>query len=235
MNKTAEEATAFLEELIPLVQGHNAYIAAPYTALSALSSYPHPQSIRIGAQNMSRYVEGAYTGEISIRMLQEFNIDFVILGHSERRHLFFESDAVIREKVHLALSEKLLPILCIGETLEERRAGQMDQVLKRQIESALSGVNIGGGKELVLAYEPVWAIGTGEAATPDIAEEAHRHCRKCLAEIVGKNSADSITILYGGSVKASNAQELLEEPNIDGFLVGGASLDPKSFAEIVKS
>ncbi|MDN3504076.1 MAG: triose-phosphate isomerase [Rhabdochlamydiaceae bacterium] len=233
MNKTEKEALLFMDEFAPLLKkGQEAYIAAPFTSLPALVSHETSASIFIGAQNMSQHKNGAFTGEVSIKMLRSLGVQFVILGHSERRHIFGETDEMLKAKVDLAVDEDIPFIFCIGETLEQRESGQMEQVLRRQISSALKGKSGADLKKIILAYEPVWAIGTGKAATPQMADEAHNYCRTILSEIVSKNFAESITILYGGSVKPENSKELLGQSHIDGFLVGGASLDPQSFAKL---
>ena len=231
MHKTASEAKAFIDAFIPLVEGLEAYIAAPFTSLYNVVG---SKGLKIGAQNMSEHREGAFTGEISVSMLKELGVQFVVLGHSERRHVFGETDAMIAAKVALAIEEGMPIILCVGEKIEERKGGLMKEVLKRQLSTALQNITIPDGYELVIAYEPVWAIGTGEAATPEMADEAHLYCREVLSDLIGKNRAQSTTILYGGSVKPQNAKELIEKEQINGFLVGGASLEPQSFATIVK-
>ena len=188
-----------------------------------------------GAQNMHFETKGAYTGEVSGEMLLSVGVKAVILGHSERRHIFNEDDALINKKVRHALEIGLVPILCIGELLEERKAGKTEEVLKNQIAGSLKDVTIDNPQRLVIAYEPVWAIGTGVNATPEQAQEAHVFVRKLLTTIFGENIAGNIRILYGGSVKPDNAQSLLSQPDVDGALVGGASLEADSFEKIVRS
>ena len=178
--------------------------------------------------------EGAFTGEIASLMLKEAGASFVILGHSERRTLFGETDEGIQRKVSRALADDLTPVVCIGETLEEREEGKTEIVLKRQIASALQGIQKKDAEKILLAYEPVWAIGTGKSATPELAQEVHAAIRSELAHLFGKHLAALIPILYGGSVKPENAYKLMAKDDIDGLLVGGASLDPQSYAAIVK-
>lgn len=182
---------------------------------------------------MSEHYEGAYTGEISVKMLKSLGVQFVLIGHSERRQLYHEGETQIASKVKIALQEEMPFILCVGETFEEYQNGKTEEVLKHQLTSALHGIHSVDFHNIILAYEPIWAIGTGEAATPQLANQRHSYCRQVLEEMIGKNFAQSLTILYGGSVKPENAKELLNESEIDGFLVGGASLDPQSFAKIV--
>lgn len=232
MNKASGEVQTFLKKLSQQIGARRAYIAPSFTQVSLAASLANSQ-ITIGAQNMSEHAKGAYTGEVSLDMLKGAGAEFVILGHSERRHIYGESDEVIRKKVELAQRECFSFIICIGETIEERKGGQMEQVLKRQIASALQGIEGLSPDQLMLAYEPVWAIGTGEAATPEMANSAQEYCRHLIEEMIGKNFSDSLRILYGGSVKPGNAAELLDQPHIDGFLIGGASLEADSFAQII--
>ena len=239
MYKTIEEAVDYVETLAPLVQKSQAavYLAVPFTAI-----YPAAQRVKeldapliIGAQNMNDASEGAFTGEIASRMLVDAGAQFVILGHSERRHLFHEKDALINKKVKRALSEKLPPIVCVGETLEERTEDRWEEVLKAQILQSLKGLTTKAMGSVILAYEPVWAIGTGKVAEPQDAEAAHQFCRSVIAEKWGEKAADQISILYGGSVKPENAPDLMTQDNVDGLLVGGASLLPQAFSQIINS
>ena len=234
MYKTAREATDYIEDLIPLVEKckANILISVPFTSIAPAANFAKDSPIAIGAQNMNDAREGAFTGEIAALMLKEAGASFVILGHSERRHVFKETNEFIHKKVLRALQDDLIPILCVGETLKEREEGKTEKVLKEQISSALEGVPTEDAGRLILAYEPVWAIGTGKTATSKIAEEAHAFCREVLSELFGKRKAGVISILYGGSVKPENAAELVSKKNIDGVLVGGASLDPQTFAKI---
>jgi triosephosphate isomerase len=193
------------------------------------------QTIRIGAQNMHWEKSGAFTGEVSATMLRALYVRYVILGHSERRSLFGETDEIVNRKVKAALDAGLRPIFCIGESLHERDSDQFKQVLESQIRKGLDGVSSRDLTEVILAYEPCWAIGTGRTATPAQAEEAHAFIRSVLAALSDGATADRIRIQYGGSVKPDNVESLMREKNIDGLLVGGASLDPRSFAQIIRS
>ena len=234
MYKTSREATDYIEELLPLVKDASAsiYLSVPYTSIAPSSAFAKNTNVVIGAQNMNDVREGAFTGEIASLMLKEAGAEFVILGHSERRQIFGETDALIQRKVTRALSDDIQPILCVGETLEERDSGRMEEVLETQIRSALDGIPKEEVSKVILAYEPVWAIGTGLAATAEMAEEAHSFCRKVLHKLYGKKVSSYLSIVYGGSVKAENTAELIGQENVDGVLVGGASLDPKTFAKI---
>lgn len=234
MYKTAREATDYIEALSPKVAKckANIFLAVPYTSIASAAHYAKDTNIVVGAQNMNDSREGAFTGEIAGLMLKEAGAAFVILGHSERRHIFGETDAFINRKVLRALQDDLIPVLCVGETWKEREAGKTEAVLKKQIETALEGVPKEDASRLILAYEPVWAIGSGKAATPAMAEEAHTFCRKSLEEIFGKKKAASLSILYGGSVKPENVGALMARKDVDGVLVGGASLDPDALAQI---
>lgn len=234
MYKTSREATDYIEELSSQLEGckANIYLSVPFTSIAAASHFAKDTSIVVGAQNMHEAREGAFTGEIASGMLKEAGAQFVILGHSERRHIFGETDEMIRQKVLRALSDDLQPILCVGETLKEREAGVEEEVLRRQICACLENLSAQGVGNLILAYEPVWAIGTGKVATADIAQKAHAFCRTVLNEIFGKRKGGSIAILYGGSVNPQNVKDLIDQKDIDGVLVGGASLDPATFAKI---
>ncbi|NPA48734.1 MAG: triose-phosphate isomerase [Thermodesulfobacteria bacterium] len=236
MHKTIAETLAYIEAFKPLVAGvedRDIMLAPPFTALDAAQRALEGSRISLGAQNCHWEEEGAFTGEISARMLADIGVTYVILGHSERRHIFGETDEMIRQKVAAVLRHELVPILCIGETLEEREAGKTFSVLERQLKEGLKGLSAGDLKDLVIAYEPVWAIGTGKTASPEQAEEAHAFCRRLLAEMFGADFAEKIRILYGGSVKPENIVGLMARPDIDGALVGGASLKPDVFARIV--
>lgn len=209
-------------------------IAPPFTALAKLSELlSRSQKAWLAAQNMYCETSGAFTGEISPTMLRELFVRYVILGHSERRQIFGESNELINRKLLLALKSGLRPILCIGETLEERDAGRLVEILETQLRGCLQSVSPEQADSIVIAYEPVWAIGTGRNATPDQAQQAHKECRRIITEILGQQAAESMRVLYGGSVKPANAHDLLAQPDIDGALVGGASLDPRGFAHIV--
>ncbi|MEJ5185151.1 MAG: triose-phosphate isomerase, partial [Rectinemataceae bacterium] len=191
-------------------------------------------NILLGAQNMGPEEQGAHTGEVSVLMLKDVGVSVVILGHSERRHTYGENDQLINRKVRLALQHGLEVILCIGETLEEREAGRLEEVIRTQLEGGLAGVGIEQLSRVTLAYEPVWAIGTGRNATPEDADAVHAFCRRVIAQLYNQEAAASITIQYGGSVKPENAAALMAKPNIDGALVGGASLKAESFVPIAR-
>lgn len=238
MYKTLEETRAFFRAFLPNVKDIDwldIVIAPPFTVLfeacAQLRAYPN---IRIAAQNMYFEDEGAYTGEISPAMIKDLGVTHVILGHSERRHIFHEDDDLIGKKVEAALAKGLCPILCVGETLEQRQAHETNDVLARQLEGALGRVNESIAHHLVIAYEPVWAIGTGKTATPELAQEAHETIRKWMAEKFTSTIAENLRILYGGSVKPANVAGLMAQADIDGALVGGASLDALSFEKIVR-
>lgn len=239
MNMTIAETQTFLEAFrleVEEVSAVEIVIAPPFTALSKLSELlGGSQKIRLGAQNFYFERSGAYTGEVSATMLRELFVKYVIVGHSERRQIFGETDALINKKVLAAHASELKPILCVGETLEEREAGSEKQVLETQLRGGLAGVSAEQLLETVIAYEPVWAIGTGKTATSAQAQDAHAHVRSILETLSDKTTASKVRIQYGGSVKPANARELLTQPDIDGALVGGASLEVRSFAEIVKA
>lgn len=239
MNMTASEAASFMEDLaleLKNFEGAEVVIIPPFTALPRLSEVVSGMSgITIGAQNMWHEASGAFTGEISAGMLREFFTRYVVLGHSERRTIFGETDEIVNKKVKAAHAASLRPILCIGETLAERDAGKHHEVLARQLKGSLAGLDTEQMLDTVLAYEPVWAIGTGRTASPEQAQEAHAFIRKTLAEMFDAATAAKVRIQYGGSVKPDNAKELLHQADIDGALVGGASLDPRSFAKIVQA
>jgi triosephosphate isomerase (TIM) len=236
MYKTRPEAAAFADSLPPLIVGEldqvEVVICPPFTALALTVERLATTRIRVAAQNMHFERSGAFTGEISPPMLVELGADGVIVGHSERRRIFGETDAALARKVPAALAAGLVPILCVGETLEQREAGQTEDVLRRQLEAELAGVADDELERVVIAYEPVWAIGTGHNATPEQAAEAIAHIRSLVAAR-SDPAAKAIRILYGGSVKPENAAELLAPDGIDGALVGGASLEPADFAAIV--
>ncbi|MCE5318326.1 MAG: triose-phosphate isomerase [Parachlamydia sp.] len=234
MYKTIEEAALYFKVFEPLVRGSRLYVylAVPFTAIKTMADLAKESAIVIGAQNMNDAEEGAITGEISARMLKEAGARFVILGHSERRRLFHERDDFINRKVKRALADGLQPILCAGETQSEREQGLTEEVLRRQIHEGLAGVDRMHAARLIVAYEPAWAIGSLQAATPEMTCEAHRICRAELNALFS-DEAERIPILYGGSVKLDNAQALIAQPNVDGFLVGTASLSVESFAKIV--
>lgn len=237
MNMTSSEVAPYLEVFRQETEKLNdvdIVLIPPFTAIAKASEIlGGTQKIRIGAQNMSPEAKGAYTGEISATMLRDLFVRYVLVGHSERRRLFGETDELVRRKLVTALASELRPILCVGETLEERQAGQEKAVLEGQLRGALEGLTPEQISEVIVAYEPVWAIGTGLTATPEQAQEAHLFIRDYLGKLAGTSLANKARILYGGSVTPANAKELMSQPDIDGALVGGASLDPRGFAEIV--
>lgn len=210
-------------------------VCPPFTSLETASTLTKDSSISVGAQNMYFEENGAYTGEISADMLLSVGCEYVILGHSERRTIFKESDELINKKIKKALSKGLKPIFCIGETLQEREEDRTKKVIEVQVKQGLVGVTAEDFKNIILAYEPVWAIGTGKTASPAQAQEVHKFIRSLLAELYGKEVADATVIQYGGSVKPENAKELIAQPDIDGALVGGACLKAASFIEIIKA
>jgi triosephosphate isomerase len=237
MNMTSSEVAPYLEvfrQETDKVNDIDIVLIPPFTAIAKASEIlGGAQKIRLGAQNMSPEAKGAYTGEISATMLRDLFVRYVLVGHSERRRLFGETDELVRRKLVTALASELRPILCVGETLEERQAGQEKAVLEGQLRGALEGMTPDQISEVIVAYEPVWAIGTGLTATPEQAQEAHLFIRDYLGKLAGTSLANKARILYGGSVTPTNAKELMSQPDIDGALVGGASLDPRGFAEIV--
>jgi triosephosphate isomerase len=209
-------------------------VCPPSVYIAAVADAIRGKGVEVGGQNMYHEASGAFTGEISPAMLLDVGARYVILGHSERRHIFKESDADVNKKTHAALAVGLAPIVCVGELLEEREAGKTGQVIQTQFDGSLAGITEAQIQGIVIAYEPVWAIGTGKVATPEQAEEVHADLRRLLAKRYNKSVAEQVRILYGGSVKASNAGELLKQPNIDGALVGGASLKVDEFLGIAK-
>ncbi|HLQ51441.1 MAG TPA: triose-phosphate isomerase [Terriglobales bacterium] len=237
MYKTPQQAEAFVGGFLPLVHGHTRdeiVICPPYVSIPALTELLRDTNVGLGGQNMYWEKEGAYTGEISAAMLLSVGCTHVILGHSERRQYFGETDETVNRRLKAALAAGLTSIVCIGEVLEEREAGITNDVLRRQCENALRGISGEQVAKFTIAYEPVWAIGTGKTATPEIAVDAHRVIRKQAALALGDEAAQKLRILYGGSIKPENTKALMSQEEIDGGLVGGASLDPKSFAAIVK-
>jgi triosephosphate isomerase len=236
MFKTIAETKAFFGEFRPLVAGFSdveIVVAPPFTTIAAAVEAARHSNIGVAAQDMYWEGEGAFTGEVSAGMIKDAGAGYVIIGHSERRRLFGETDGTVNRKLVAALAADLTPIVCIGETLEERDGGKTLDVLDRQIEAGLKDLTTTQVAGLVLAYEPVWAIGTGRNATPAQAGEAHAHIRARIREWFSSPAAEQCHILYGGSVKPGNIRELIALPDVDGALVGGASLDPKGFFEIV--
>jgi triosephosphate isomerase (TIM) len=237
MYKTPEQTREFFSEFLPMVTGHDRdeiVVCTPDIDLAAGLESAKGSKIAVGAQNVHWKNEGAFTGETSAAMLLALGVTHVIIGHSERRQYFCETDDTVNMRLKTALEAGLTPICCVGEVLEEREAGATDDVLRRQCVRAFHAVSAKKAEKLVVAYEPVWAIGTGKTATPEIAAEAHAVIRREAAEIFGEEFAAKLRILYGGSVKPENASALMSQEEIDGALVGGASLEPKSFAAIVK-
>jgi triosephosphate isomerase len=235
MHKTVREAEEFIAAFLPRVssvQGVDIGVCPPYLALQALVDSTRGSRVEVYAQNMHHAAEGAFTGEVSAPMLLEASVHGVILGHSERRELFGETDRALQLKVPAALAAGLVPILCVGETEEEREAGDTERKLRHQVQEDLARVETDRLGDVVIAYEPIWAIGTGRVATPDQAQEAIAFVRALVADR-SREQAQRTRVLYGGSVKAENAGELLGLPDVDGALVGGASLDPEGFAAIV--
>jgi triosephosphate isomerase len=235
MHKTVAEAAAFVDALLPRIAAtqNDVVICPPFTALTAVVERRYGTAVKVAAQNMHEEDLGAFTGEVSAPMLVELDVEAVVLGHSERRQYFNETDEALARKVSAALAAGLEPILCVGESEEARDAEQTEGVLERQLQTDLAAVESSRLAEVVVAYEPIWAIGTGRTATPEQAQEACAFIRDVLRE--GGAVADAVRILYGGSVKPDNAAELLAQPDIDGALVGGASLDPEEFAAIVEA
>ena len=243
MNLSANEARTVIAELrkdidrdaAALAKDRDILIAPPAIMIPAVSQAIAGSSILLGAQNMHFEDKGAFTGEVSAPMLKSFGVTHVILGHSERRHIFGEGDALINRKVLAAIRHRLFPILCVGETQEEHDHGRTLEVVLRQLQNGFADVGPGNAENVAIAYEPVWAIGTGRTATPEQAERVHGAIREALREHVGNKQADLVRILYGGSVTAENVDSLVSKPNIDGALVGGASLKADSFARIIRS
>jgi len=239
MNRGAPaEAKEMLEKLIPLVkniENVDVVVCPPFTALTSSIDFVKGTNVKIGAQNMYFEDKGAFTGEISPLFLKAIECEYVILGHSERRNIFKESDELINKKLKKSLSIGLKPIVAIGEHLEERESGKTKEVIQRQIDETFKDISKEEMLKIVIAYEPIWAIGTGKTATPEQAEEIHAFIRELLTQKYEKETADSIRIQYGGSIKPNNAEELLKQANIDGGLVGGASLQADSLFEIVQA
>jgi len=238
MNKTVAEALDLVRDLkldLANVKEADIVICPPFTALCEVSKEILNSNLRLGAQNMSEHHSGAYTGEIAAGMLKEFSVRYVILGHSERRQYQKESDALVAKKVLAAHAASIKPIVCVGETLAEREAKQTEKILDAQVRGSLAGLSKAQMEETILAYEPIWAVGTGHTATSAQAQEAHLFIRRLLATLFDEPVARHVRIQYGGSVKASNARELLGQPDVDGALVGGASLETRSFADIIKN
>lgn len=237
MNMLPNEAIAFIDEFIPLVKDtqNEVILCVPYTDLFYALLSVQNTNIKIGAQNMHWAEKGAYTGEVSAKMLKAIGVEYVIIGHSERRSYFNETDESVNKKIKAAFENELKPIVCVGETLEEREAGKTADIITNQTRLALSGLTDEQIKNTIIAYEPIWAIGTGKTATSEDANNSIKEIRKEIEKIYGKEVAECVIIQYGGSVKSSNAKELFSTSDIDGGLVGGASLVPDEFAKIVNS
>lgn len=237
MNLTSSDVGPYLETFlfeIKKIEGIDIVLFPSFTSLPKTSELlMKAQGVRLGAQNMSAHARGAFTGEVSAAMLRDFFVRYVLVGHSERRHLFGETDALIHEKLIMAHESEIRPILCIGETLTERESGTEKKALERQLHEAFRDLALEDIANTIIAYEPVWAIGTGRTASVDQAQEAHQFIRSVMASLTNSAVANKLRLQYGGSVTPLNAGELLNAPDIDGALVGGASLDPRSFAEIV--
>ena len=235
MNMLPNETIQFIEELAPLVKDtdNEVILCVPYTDLFYALLTAQNTNIKIGAQNMHFAENGAFTGEVSGKMLKSINVEYVIIGHSERRQYFNETDESVNKKVKAAFENGLKPIVCVGETLEQREAGKVEEIITNQTKLALEGLTNEQVENTIIAYEPIWAIGTGKTATKEDANDAVKGIRNKIAEIYGQNTADRVIIQYGGSVKSSNAKELFSMSDIDGALVGGASLKSEEFSKIV--
>lgn len=238
MNKDLKESISLVSELktgLPETGENEVIVCPPFTSLEAVSAVIKDSAVKLGAQNMHQEDSGAFTGEISTDMLKSVGCEYVILGHSERRTIFGENDELINSKIKKALQSDLKVIFCVGETLEERENGTTKDVVKTQVSKGLSGINTEDMSNIIVAYEPVWAIGTGKTASPEQAQEVHEFTRNLIKELYSEQVAEAIIIQYGGSVKPANAAELLGQPDIDGALVGGACLKADSFIDIIKS
>ena len=235
MNMLPNEAMNFIEQFAPLVKDteNEVILCVPYTDLFYALLNVQNTNIKIGAQNMHWEESGAYTGEVSAKMLKSIGVEYVIIGHSERRQYFAETDETVNKKIKSAFANGLKPIVCVGETLEQREQGITKDIITNQVEKALEEISAESLKDIIIAYEPIWAIGTGKTATKEDANETIKQIREKIAEKYGQNVADRVIIQYGGSVKSSNAKELFEMSDIDGGLVGGASLKPDEFSKIV--
>ncbi len=235
MHKTASEAVDFINQFKGLMGNTDVEVAlcVPFTQLWAVKEALKGSSIKIGAQNMHYEDKGPFTGEISAAMLKEIGIDYCIIGHSERRQYFGETDETINKKLHSAFKNDIVPILCVGESLEEREGSKTEEVVRRQVNADLKGLDAEQVSQLIIAYEPIWAIGTGKTATPEQANETIALIREIIKEMFNDEISEKIRIQYGGSVKPENASDIMNQEDIDGALVGGASLKPKDFIEIV--
>lgn len=237
MNTTLEEARILAKNVVDTVgkiSDVDVAVCPPYTNLFAVGEIIKGSTIKLGAQDVHWEPKGAFTGKISCAMLKSVGVTYVIIGHSEQRTYFCETDESVNKKTKAVLSSDLLPIICVGETIDERRGGKMNSVIERQVKGAFAGISVSDALKCTIAYEPVWAIGTGETATPQQANDAHKFIRKILAEIYNDETAVAIRIQYGGSMKADNAKSLLGQSDVDGGLIGGASLKAADFAGIVR-
>ena len=238
MNKTAAEAVTLVDELknaVADVAGCDIVVCPPFTSLKAVADRIAGSPVALGAQSIHWEESGAFTGEISAAMLREIPVQYVIIGHSERRQYFGETNETVNARLKTALSAGFTPIVCVGETLEQREANETERVVGEQLGKGFADITPAQMVKTIVAYEPVWAIGTGRTATPDQAQDVHHFIRNCLRERFGTDVADSVVIQYGGSVKPKNAADLLAQPDIDGALVGGASLKAQDFAKIVRA
>lgn len=237
MNKNRAEAKALITELLPLVKeaGCEVVLCTPYTNLETALALTEGSNVKVGAENCHWAESGAFTGEISAPMLKELGVQYVIIGHSERRQYFGETDETVAKRVRAALESGLEVILCVGETLEQREADITGETIAIQVKKALAGVTAEELRHIIIAYEPVWAIGTGKTATADQADEVNGYIRSVIAQLYGQAAADAFVVQYGGSMNAGNAEELLAKEHVDGGLIGGASLKAKDFSVIVKA
>ncbi|MDE8564402.1 triose-phosphate isomerase [Anoxybacillus rupiensis] len=238
MHKTLAEAVSFAEEvkkLVPSSERVDSVVCAPTLFLERLVAAAKGTNLKIGAQNMHFEAKGAFTGEISPLALQDLGVEYVIIGHSERREMFAETDETVNKKVLAAFQYDLIPIVCCGETLEERESGKTNDIVAAQVEKALEGLTEEQAKRVVIAYEPIWAIGTGKSSTAEDANEVCGHIRSTIAQKFSQEVAEAVRIQYGGSVKPDNISQFLKQEHIDGALVGGASLDPQSFLQLVEA
>ncbi|HAX61279.1 MAG TPA: triose-phosphate isomerase [Elusimicrobia bacterium] len=240
MNKTVEESVELVNALKQKLsdgsveKGREVLVCPPFTSLVVIKEIVKNSVIKLGAQNMYFEKSGAYTGEISPLMLKSAGCEYVIIGHSERRQYFGETDESVNKKMKVAFENSIIPIVCVGETLQQREKNEAFPVIEKQVKIGVAGLSAEQSKKLVIAYEPVWAIGTGKTATPEQAEEVHAFIRKLYSEMYGKDAAESVRILYGGSVKTDNVSEIMKQPDIDGALVGGASLKADDFIKLVR-
>lgn len=238
MNTSLPEGIQLAKDVRSSIEGKNlnceVILGVPFTHLSEVAKAVAGSPIKVAAENCASESKGAFTGEVSAEMVASTGATYVILGHSERRQYYHETSDILKKKVELALANQLKPIFCIGEVLEEREAGKHFEVVERQVKEALFGLSESDFKNIVLAYEPVWAIGTGKTATSDQAQEIHAHIRKIIADKYGKSIADNTTILYGGSANGGNAKELFSKPDVDGGLIGGASLSAEKFLPVIE-